>query len=136
MIRPFSRTLYAFEMNLRHLSYLSFSYPKWFGFSLLSYHLVLAIRSQVLCFTMFHYILLYFTIFHYVLLYFTMFYYISLCFAIFYYVLLYFTVFCYILQCFTILYYILLCFAIFYYVSLISNMLHEQEEDPKLYNFH
>ena len=136
MIQPSSRILYAFEMNFRQLSYLCFSYPKWFGPSHLIYHSVLAFKSQVLYFTMFYYI-------YYVLLYFNIFYYVLLCLTIFYYVLiyrlcstlLYFTMFYYILQCFTIFYYVLLYFTMFCYILLCFtefNMLYEQERDPKL----
>ena len=110
-------------MNFRELSYLCFAHPKWLGLSLLIYHSVLAIKSQVLYFTMFYYVLLYFTIFYYVLLYFTIFYYALLYFTMFYYILLYFTVFYYILLCFTIFYYVLLYFTMFCYILLYFTIL-------------
>ena len=108
MIPPFQRILYAFEMNFRQLSYLCFSYLKWVGLSLLIYHSLLAIKSQVLYFTMFYNVLLYFTtftIFYNILLYF------PCC------PLLYFTIFYYILQCFTMFCYILLYFIILWVLS-------------------
>ena len=114
-------------MNFRQLSYLCFSHPKWLGLSLLMYHSVLAIKSHVLYFTMFYYILLYFTLFCYILLcfllYFTIFYYILLYFIMFYYILLHFTVFY--MQSLTIFYYILLCFTIFYYIYQLLHQYHK-----------
>ena len=84
-------------------------HPKWVGLSLLMYHSVLAIKSQVLYFITFYYVLLYFTILYYVLLYFTMFYYLLL-----YFVMLY-------IQSFTIFYYILLILLYFTIIWVFSN---------------